>query len=295
MFPFKGLHTALVTPFDHNDEIDKEAWEKHLDYQIKGGVDGLVICGTTGESPNISDEEFEYLVSSAFEKANNDVTIIAGSGSNSTKKSIERSERAAELGAKALLLVGPYYNKPTQEGLLAHYRAIADSTDLPCIVYNVPGRTSSNITPQTIAELAKHERIVAVKEACGDINQIMDLVASVPYGFSILSGDDGMTLPIIAAGGVGLISVASNQAPALMKKYVDACNNGDFETARELHYRLYPLMKANFWESNPAPAKASLEIMGMMKNYVRLPLLPMSKKYEEMLRQLLLDLDLIED
>lgn len=294
MHTFKGLYTALVTPFDLNDEIDTEAWENHLTYQIENGVDGLVICGTTGESPTVSDEEFEYLVSAAFEKANNNVQIIAGTGSNNTKKSIERSERAAELGANGLLLVGPYYNKPTQEGLLAHYRAIADATDLPCIVYNVPGRTSSNILPATIAELAKHERIVAVKEACGDINQIMDVIANVPFGFSVLSGDDAMTLPILAAGGVGLVSVASNQAPALMKSLVDACLENEFERARELHYRLLPLMKANFWESNPAPAKASLEMMGRMKNILRLPLLPMSKKYDDMLRQLLVDLDLLD-
>lgn len=293
MHEFQGLHTALVTPFDDNNEIDKEAWIKHLDYQISNGVDGLVVCGTTGESPNISDDEFSYLVSSAFEKADSSVKVIVGSGSNSTSASIRRSEMAAELGADALLLVSPYYNKPTQAGIIAHYTAIADATDLPCIIYNVPGRTSSNISPASLAELAKHPNIVAVKEACGDINQVADVIAAVPYDFTVLSGDDSMTLPVIAAGGMGVISVASNQAPALMKEYVDACVSGDFETGRKKHYRLLPLMKANFWESNPAPAKAALHMMGHMKNNLRLPLLPMTSRYEDMMRQLLTDLKLL--
>lgn len=293
MHELKGLHTALVTPFNDDNTIDKEAWINHLDYQMKGGVDGLVVCGTTGESPNITDDEFSYLISSAFEKANNSVKVIAGTGSNSTAQSVKKSELAAELGADALLLVNPYYNKPSQEGIKAHYTAIADATDLPCIIYNVPGRTSSNVLPSTLADLAKHPNIVAVKEACGDINQVMDVISAVPYDFTVLSGDDAMALPIIAAGGQGLISVASNQAPSLMKAFIDACNSGDFETAREKNYKLLPLMKANFWESNPAPAKASLAMMGKMKNNIRLPLLPMTKKYEQMLQQLLTDLELM--
>lgn len=289
----QGLFTALVTPFDENNEIDKEAWEKHLDYQLEGGVDGLVVSGTTGESPTFSDEEFEYLVRSARKAAGNDKRVIAGSGANDTRKTIRRSRIAEEAGADALLVVAPYYNKPTQRGMIAHYTKLADTVDLPQIVYNVPGRTGVNIQPKTLVELSAHPNIVAVKEASGDIGQVMNIVDVVPDDFSVLSGDDAITLPLIACGGRGLISVASNEAPSMMKKLVDHCLKDEMASARELHYRLLPLMKANFLESNPIPVKAAMAMMGRMKNQMRLPLVPMSIEHEEKMRTVLKDLDLI--
>ncbi|MEX0684519.1 MAG: 4-hydroxy-tetrahydrodipicolinate synthase [Balneolales bacterium] len=291
---FTGLSVALVTPMDENLEIDTEAYEKHLKYQIDGGVDYLVVCGTTGESPNITDDEFSYLLSKAVELAGGRCGVIAGTGTNSTSKSIERSKVAEKLGAYGLLLVGPYYNKPSENGLLAHFRAIADSVSLPGIIYNVPGRTALNILPDTIVKLAGHPNIVAVKEASGNINQIMDVIARVPEDFTVLAGDDAMTLPTIACGGQGLISVAANEAPAMMKTYVDACLSGDFEKARLHHFNLLPLIRANFWESNPIPVKAALSYMGRMKNVLRLPMAPLDEKYVSELQDILQKLELIE-
>lgn len=290
---FRGLMTALVTPFDDNRTIDTQAWEKHLDYQLEGGVDGLVVCGTTGESPTFSDEEFEYLVKSAVKKADGNCPVIAGSGTNATNKSIHRSKIARDAGADGLLIVAPYYNKPTQRGLVEHYTTIADAVDIPLIVYNVPGRTSVNILPHTVAELARHPNIVAVKEASGNISQVMDVIDAVPLDFTVLSGDDAMTLPLIAAGGDGLVSVASNEVPELMSRYVGHCLDDDLVKARELHYRLLPLLKANFWESNPIPVKAALAMMGRMKNVLRPPLVPMSIEQEEKLREVLKKLGLL--
>jgi len=289
----QGLFTALVTPFDENNEIDKEAWEKHLDYQLEGGVDGLLVSGTTGESPTFSDDEFEYLVRSARKAAGDDRQVIAGSGSNDTKKTIRRSRIAEEAGADALLVVAPYYNKPTQSGMIAHYTKLADAVDLPQIVYNVPGRTGVNILPKTLVELSAHPNIVAVKEASGDIGQVMKIIDVVPDDFSVLSGDDAITLPLIACGGKGLISVASNEAPSMMKKLMDHCLKDEMASARELHYKLLPLMKANFLESNPIPVKAAMAMMGRMKNQLRLPLVPMSIEHEEEMRTVLKDLRLI--
>ncbi len=287
---FRGLSVAIVTPFNEDFSIDKEAYVRHLNYMIDGGVDGLVVCGTTGESPTFSDDEFSYLIETAVSVSAGRCKVIAGSGSNDTAKSIKRSKLAKDLNADGLLIVAPYYNKPVQEGLLAHYRAIADATDLPVIVYNVPGRTSVNILPETIAKLAEHPNIVAVKEASGDIQQVMKIIGSVPSDFSVLSGDDAMTLPLIAAGGKGIISVAGNEVPAKMKKYADTCLSGNMDEARKLHYELQPLMLANFWQSNPIPVKAALSMMGRMKNILRLPLVPLDNKFESQLEKILQDL-----
>ncbi|MEX0772120.1 MAG: 4-hydroxy-tetrahydrodipicolinate synthase [Balneolales bacterium] len=289
---FKGLSVALVTPMDENLEIDRLAYERHVEYQIKGGVDYLVVCGTTGESPTILDAEFEYLLSSAVKMAKGKCGVIAGTGTNSTANSIARSKMAEEIGADGLLLVGPYYNKPSEPGLLAHFFAIADAVNLPGIIYNVPGRTALNILPETIVKLAGHPNIVAVKEASGDMGQIMDVIARVPDDFSVIAGDDAMTLPTIACGGNGVISVSSNETPAMMKAYVDACLRNDFEEARRHHYNLLPLFQANFWESNPLPVKAALSLMGRMKNTFRLPLVPMDEKYTQPLQEVLKKLGL---
>lgn len=289
---FKGLSVALVTPMDEDLEIDRPAYERHLKYQIDGGVDYLVVCGTTGESPNITDSEFEYLVSSAVELAKGKCGVIAGTGTNSTANSIARSKMAEEIGVDGLLLVGPYYNKPSEAGLLAHFFGIADAVELPGIIYNVPGRTALNILPETIVKLSDHPNIVAAKEASGDIGQIMDLISRVPDDFTVLAGDDAMTLPTIACGGNGVISVASNESPAHMKAYVEACLSGDFDEARRHHYKLLPLFQANFWESNPLPVKAALFYMGRMQNTFRLPLVPMDEKYSLPLQEVLRNLDL---
>jgi len=288
-----GLHTAIVTPFTHSLAIDKEAYENHIRRQIEGGVDGLVVCGTTGESPSFSDKEFEYLIRTAVSISDGRCLIIAGSGTNATQKALHRSEIAAREGADALLIVAPYYNKPTQEGIAAHYTTIADSVEIPLMIYNVPGRTSINITPDTIARLAEHNNITSVKEASGDMNQIMDIIQKVPDDFAVLSGDDAMTLPLIAAGGHGTVSVAANEAPGLMKNYVDACLTSDMQKAQELHYKLLPLMKANFWQSNPIPVKAALSMMGYMENILRLPMVPLDKELEPKLKTVLKDLDLL--
>ena len=290
---FRGLYTAIVTPFSEDYAIDKTAYEKHLEYQKEGGVDGIVVCGTTGESPTFSDEEFVYLVETAVEVASDRCSIIAGSGSNATEKTIHRSKLAEDAGADGLLVVAPYYNKPTQAGLRTHFRQVADATDLPVMLYNVPGRTSVNIAPETIAELAEHPNIVSVKEASADLMQVNRIQMLTPDAFSVLSGDDALTLPMMAQGCQGLVSVASNEAPQLMKELVDLGLNGSFDDARKVHYRLLPLMLANFWESNPSPAKAALQMMGKMGHTVRPPLVPMSAELEPNLRTILSDLDLI--
>ena len=290
---FQGLSVACVTPFKEDFSIDKEAYVNHLNYMIDGGVDGLVICGTTGESPTFSDEEFEYLIGTAVDMAKDKCKVIAGSGTNATNKSIKRSKMAEKLGSDGLLIVAPYYNKPVQEGLIGHYTTIADTVDVPLIVYNVPGRTSVNILPETIAQLAEHPNIVAVKEASGNMQQVLKIIASVPDDFAVLSGDDAMTLPLIAAGGKGIVSVAGNEVPDKMKAFTEACLSDDIKKARSLHYELQPLMLANFWQSNPIPVKAAMSMMGRMENVLRLPLVPLDKKYEAGLRDILDELGVL--
>jgi len=290
---FKGLYTAIITPFTADGAIDEETWKKLIGFQVEAGVKGVVVCGTTGESPTVTEQEFAFLLRSAKAHAKGRLQIIAGTGSNNTAHVINRSKLAKEYGADALLLASPYYNKPTQKGLLAHFHAIADAVDLPQILYNVPGRTAVNILPATVAQLARHPNIVAVKEACGDINQIMDVIHAVPDGFAVLAGDDAISLPTIAAGGKGVISVISNEAPGLMNAMITNALNGDFEQARKQFYQLLPLMKANFWESNPMVVKAALHYMGIIENVIRLPLIPMDDVYETRLKAILRSLELI--
>lgn len=289
---FNGLSTAVITPFSEDGSIDIAAFKRVLEYQISGGVDGIVVCGTTGESPTFSDEEFVLLMETARTITRNRCFLIAGVGSNDTKQVIHRASLAVSAGTDGLLVVSPYYNKPTQKSLIAHYLHIADRVNKPIMVYNVPGRTSVNILPDTIATLAAHQNIVAVKEACGDINQAMDVLAAVPANFTVLSGDDAMALPMIAAGAKGLVSVAANEAPHLFKQLVETCLAGDFEHARTLHYKLLPLMKVNFVESNPIPVKFAMSHLGFCKNELRLPLTPLSSRYEPEINQILLNLGL---
>ncbi|MBI2149849.1 MAG: 4-hydroxy-tetrahydrodipicolinate synthase, partial [Acidobacteria bacterium] len=261
--PFQGTGTALITPFKPDGSIDEKALRLLVDFQIEGGVDMLLPCGTTGEGATLDADETDRVVEIVVEQSKRRVPVIAGAGSNSTAKAIQGTRRAKKAGADGVLSVGPYYNKPTQQGYYEHFKAIAESEDIPIIVYNVPGRTSGNIEAKTMLRLAEIPNIVAVKEASGNLGQIMDIIRESPRDFRILSGDDAMALAVIALGGHGVVSVVSNEAPGMMSTLVHAALEGNFIKARELHYKLLPLMNANFIESNPIPVKAALAMMGL--------------------------------
>jgi 4-hydroxy-tetrahydrodipicolinate synthase len=268
-----------------------------IEFQITGGVRVLVPCGTTGESVTMSDEENRLVIRTTVELSRGRAKVIAGTGSNSTSVTIERSKAARELGVDGVLTVAPYYNKPTQEGLYAHFRAIAEAVSgLPVVIYNVPGRTSSNISADTTLRLARDcENIVAVKEASGNLSQIMEILRSRPEGFRVISGDDALTLALIALGGEGLISVASNEAPKLMSELNDHALAGNWDEARALHYRLLPLMEANFIESSPGPVKAAMALMGLLEENLRLPLVPVQEKTRARMREVLNELGLLKE
>ena len=293
----RGCATALVTPFHSDGTIDEERLRELIEYQINGGVRLLVPCGTTGESVTMTEEEDQKVIRITIETAEGRARVIAGAGSNSTAAAIAYSKAAQALGADAVLLVAPYYNKPTQEGLYAHFRAVAESLgDLPVVIYNVPGRTSSNISTETTLRLANDvENIVATKEASGNLSQIMQILRERPTGFRVISGDDALTLALIALGADGLISVASNEVPHLMSHMIDLALTGDWSAARDLHYRLLPLMETNFIESSPGPVKAALAMMGLIEENFRLPLVPIQPKSRTRLREVLLDLGLLRE
>jgi 4-hydroxy-tetrahydrodipicolinate synthase len=272
----EGVYTALVTPMTETGKLDEKALRRLVDFQIEGGVQGLVPVGTTGESPTLDGDECKRVIQVVVEQARGRVQVIAGAGSNSTAEAIEYARDAKEVGAMATLQVGPYYNKPTSQGFLGHFRAIADAVDLPLVVYNIAGRTGKNIDNPTMLELASHRNIVAVKEASGDIGQIMDLIAKKPAAFTVLSGDDNLVVPIMARGGAGVISVASNIVPERMVKFVAAALKGQWDAARKMHYELLPLFKAIFIETNPIPIKAAMAMKGMMCESYRLPMCPMA-------------------
>ncbi len=292
----KNLHgcgTALVTPFKADGRLDEVALAKLVDFQISEGIDFLVPCGTTGESATLTMAEHLRVVEIVVQRANGRVPVIAGAGGNNTTHVIEMARSVEKLGVDGLLSVTPYYNKPTQTGLLAHYRALAEAVKLPIIVYNVPGRTSTNLLPDTVVKLCAIDNIIGIKEACGDINQITELAAKIPPDFKLISGDDALTLPIIALGGVGVISVISNQAPKVMAELTLLCREGKFETARALQRKLYNLMKLNFIETNPIPVKAGLAMMGLIEESYRLPLVPMSEENKRKLRNAMAELNLV--
>ncbi len=293
----RGCATALVTPFAADGSVDEKRLRELLEYQITGGVRVLVPCGTTGESVTMNDAENQLVIRTTVEVARGRAKVIAGTGSNSTAVTIERSKNARDLGVDAILTVAPYYNKPTQDGLYAHFRAIAEAVDgLPVVIYNVPGRTSSNIAAETTLRLARDvENIVGVKEASGNLSQIMEILRSRPEGFRVISGDDSLTLALIALGGEGLISVASNEAPALMSQLNDLALAGNWDEARKLHYRLLPLMEANFIESSPGPVKAAMALMGLLEENLRLPLVPVQEKTRARLREVLNELGLLQE
>ena len=293
----RGCATALVTPFAADGAVDEKRLRELIEYQITGGVRVLVPCGTTGESVTMSDEENRLVIRTTVELSRGRAKVIAGTGSNSTSVTIERSKAARELGVDGVLTVAPYYNKPTQEGLYAHFRAIAEAVSgLPVVIYNVPGRTSSNISADTTLRLARDcENIVAVKEASGNLSQIMEILRSRPEGFRVISGDDALTLALIALGGEGLISVASNEAPKLMSELNDHALAGNWDEARALHYRLLPLMEANFIESSPGPVKAAMALMGLLEENLRLPLVPVQEKTRARMREVLNELGLLKE
>jgi 4-hydroxy-tetrahydrodipicolinate synthase len=292
----RGCATALVTPFTANGEIDEACMRSLVDRQIKGGVRLLVPCGTTGESATMTEEEDARVIGITIDVARDRAKVIAGAGSNSTASAIEYSKRAQDMGADAVLQVAPWYNKPTQEGLYAHFRAIAEAVpDLPIMLYNVPGRTSSNIAAQTTLRLARDcENIVAVKEASGNLSQIMEILSARPDGFAVMSGDDAVTLPLIALGAQGIVSVASNEVPDLMSQMTNLALEGKWEEARKLHYRLLPLMENNFIESSPGPVKAVMAMMGLLEENFRLPLVPITEKSRAKMCEVISEHGLIE-
>jgi 4-hydroxy-tetrahydrodipicolinate synthase len=271
---FSGTFTALVTPF-RNGEVDVEALEGMVEFQIQHGVSGLVPCGTTGETPAMSEAEDRVVVGTVVRIANGRVPIIAGTGSNSTDMAIKYTKMAQEVGADGSLQVAPYYNKPTQEGLYRHFAAIAESTELPLVLYNIPGRTSVTISAETMARLAEIPNIVGVKDSTLSMNMISDVIRLCGEEFDVLSGDDPMTLPLVALGGRGVISVASNVAPGAVSDMVRAVLEGDWERGRELHYELLPLFRALFVETNPIPVKTAASLLGLCSDEMRLPLVPM--------------------
>jgi 4-hydroxy-tetrahydrodipicolinate synthase len=291
---FIGCGTALVTPFKPDFSLDEVALRKLIQRQIRGAVDFLVPCGTTGESPTLTHAEHLRVVEITLEEAAGKIPVLAGAGGYNTLEVIELTREVEALGADGLLSVTPYYNKPTQEGLYQHYRAIAQSTRLPIVLYNVPGRCGTNIEPATVKRLAEISNIVGVKEASGNIGQMSALANAVPDNFVILSGDDAITLPLFALGGRGVISVASNEIPAEMAQLCRHGLRGEFEQARKIHRRFLPLMEINFVESNPIPVKAALALMGSLEPVWRLPLVAPKAENRERIQAVLESLQLTE-
>ncbi|MBI3015816.1 MAG: 4-hydroxy-tetrahydrodipicolinate synthase [Candidatus Tectomicrobia bacterium] len=273
---FRGSIVAIVTPF-RDGRVDEDAFRKLIEFHIREGTDAIVPCGTTGESATLSHEEHERVVEIAVETAAKRVPIIAGTGSNSTAEAIRLTQHAREAGADGALLITPYYNKPTQEGLFQHFKAVAAAADVPIVLYNVPSRTGVNLLPQTIARLAGVSNIVAVKEASGSLTQVSEIVALCGEKITVLSGDDPLTLPMLAVGARGVISVTANVAPGQVAALIKAFESGDLAQAREIHYRLRALNDAMFYETNPIPVKTALGLMGMIHPELRLPLCPMGE------------------
>ncbi len=293
-FTFRGTATALVTPMQMNGDIDTDALHRLVEFQISSGVNGLVPVGTTGESATLSHPEHHHVMDIVAEQTNGRVPIIVGAGSNSTREAISLTQHARAIGANAVLSVAPYYNKPTQQGFFEHYRAIVESVDIPVFVYNVPGRTGSNINAETTLKLSELPGIAGIKEASGNIPQVMEILRHRPEHFTVLSGDDALTLPMMSLGADGVISVVANEVPMEFSSMVRYCLAGDFHSARAIHERLLDLMNLNFIESNPIPAKCALSMMGMITEAYRLPLTPMSLEHKFTLRRALEELSLVE-
>jgi len=289
---FSGSLVALVTPF-RDGVVDWEAFGNIIEAQIAAGSTALVPCGSTGEAATLSHEEHAEVIRFTVEHANGRVPVIAGAGSNSTAEAIRLTAGSKRAGASGALLISPYYNRPTQDGIVAHYAEIARQTAFPLLVYNIPARTGSNVLPATLARLAEVDQIVGVKESCGDLNQIAHVIAAVPDSFAVLSGDDWAALPLLALGGKGAISTVSNVAPGEMVELVRAFRAGDIARARAIHFRLLPLLDALFCETNPIPVKAALAMRGLIQEELRLPLVPISNGNRERLQAVLKELGLL--
>jgi 4-hydroxy-tetrahydrodipicolinate synthase len=284
---FEGSFVALVTPFKDDESLDETKLKELLEFQIEGGTDGIVPCGTTGESPALSDEEHNRVVDLTVQTVDGRLPVIAGTGSNSTTRTLHATEHAKAAGADGALIVTPYYNKPTQNGLYAHYMKIADSVDIPIIIYNVPGRCGTDILSDTVARLAEHPNIVGLKEATGELKRASEVISMCSDDFVVLSGDDVNTLPILSVGGKGVISVVANVAPAPIAEMCSAFKAGNIDVARKLHYETMPLAVDLFIETNPIPAKTALMLMGKLNGKMRLPLAPMTSANLEQLRRTL--------
>ena len=292
-----GVYTALVTPFTEKGEVDEHALRKLVRRQAAGGVAGVVPCGTTGEAATLDPDEHERVVAVTVEEARTarrPIRVVAGCGSNDTRRSQKLAERCRRAGADALLVVTPYYNKPTPRGLVEHFRAVADVGHLPLVVYNVPGRTGVNMLPETVIQLSEDPRMCAVKEASGNLDQACEILRHRPPGFSVLSGEDSLALPMIACGADGVVAVVSNEAPALFVLLVEAALTGERETAARLQARLLPLMRANFRESSPIPAKWALHRLGLIQDVLRLPLVPLSKGLHRPMEEALAEAGLLD-
>lgn len=289
---FKGALVAIVTPFK-DGKVDEEALRNLIEFQITNGTDGIVPCGTTGESTTLSHEEHDRVIEITIDAVKKRVPVIAGTGSNSTAEALRLTQHAYKAGADGALIVCPYYNRPTQEGLYQHFKNIAESVPLPIIPYNIPSRTGVNLMPPMMAKLSKIKNIVGVKEASGSIKQMSDVIEMCGDDFAVISGDDNFTLPLMSMGGAGVISVISNVVPADMAALVDACFAGDIKKAKVLHHKMAPLMEALFIEVNPIPVKAALAIMGKIKEEYRLPLCKMADSNREKLKKVMTDYSLI--
>lgn len=289
---FEGVLTALVTPL-RDGAVDERALQELVEIQIAAGVDGLVPCGSTGEAATLSHAEHRRVIEVVVAASRGRVKVLAGTGSNSTREAIELTRHAKEAGADGALLISPYYNKPTQDGIVQHYAAIARETSFPLVVYNIPGRTASNLTPATFARLAEIEQVVGTKESSGDLHQVSQIIAATPDDFSVLSGDDWAALPILALGGQGVISTCSNLAPSEVVELVRAFRAGDLARARDTHTRLLPLIDALFCETNPIPVKAALALRGTILEELRLPLTPLSAPHRERLQVVMKEFGLL--
>lgn len=290
----KGSIVAIVTPFK-NGKIDEKALRRLIEFQIKNGTDGIVPCGTTGESATLSYEEHERVIELTVEAVNKRVSVIAGTGSNSTREAIELTKHAEKAGADAALLITPYYNKPTQEGLFQHFKAVSEEVSIPLIVYNVPSRTGVNMLPETVARLSELKNIVGIKEATGDLKQVSQIIKLCRNDFYVLSGDDFVTLPMLAVGAKGVISVTSNIIPSDVAQMIDAFFAGDYKRAVELHFKMWDINVAMFLETNPIPVKTALALMGMITPEMRLPLAPMAEANLKKLKKALINYKLIKE
>ncbi len=291
----RGTFTAIVTPFKKDESVDYGALGKLIDFNIENGVNGIVPCGTTGESPTLTEQEHSKVVKFTIDRVNKRALVIAGTGSNCTKTAVELTKEAEKDGADAALVVNPYYNKPTQEGLYRHFKTIADSVSIPIVVYNIKGRTGVNVETSTLMRLASDcKNIVAVKEASGDMNQIKDVIAKKPAGFSVLSGDDGIALELVKSGGDGVISVASNVVPGKVSKMISSALAKDFVTAEKLNEELKELFEKEFIETNPIPIKAMLAMEGMLEEVYRLPMCELIPENKSQVKELLEKMGLLK-